>query len=650
MYYLIPILSKVVETICQPNPNIIKDDAAKIVLLNRNKNVLFIQLFAFTLMTFYIYFTNRVPSPMQNISFLTIILITVIFIVTCRSYPIFFEIAYFAIVTLFGPCSLHFNKDSIFFNSIGVFILPTWMLFLSGRRSMFFIELFVQIIYMHVLYKPRLINILDEMSPEAYIQRVTNITTFGVIINCIFLFTTFTALTKAHHKIAFTISKKIELERQKIFLLGFSHELRNLINSLMGCIQLCALEPLSEKAREILQNAEVCGELLTHLITNILDTGKVEIGDLEINLFSRNIYDTLEKVWNVTSQLIKNKNLGGKMTIEKSLPKDLKFDNYRLTQILLNLIGNAVKSTDKGNVDIDVKWIEQSKITEECFEPRPFEDDGLFEKDRSVYVLRKDVDILDLKYTKKNSQNGANKTEFTRNGVLKIIVSDTGIGIPTEKLPTLFGRFQQINDDLDKNKLGTGIGLFVTKELIQRMNGKIEVYSRPNQGTVFVICLPIEVVERRAQPISNTDEFMTELKSLNLRALVVDDIQFNITILSNFLKKIGVQTIDIARNGKEAVEKFKQNAHTKPYNIITMDIEMPIMDGKQASRLIRQYEVEKNLSPCLLTIVSGNCSQTEIADCLDELAVNPADFFLKKPVAMHDLLSLLKSRFDNSFN
>ena len=648
MSHIFEIIKKYSDKICTPNPDAIKSEATREILYRQNKNVLFIQIMSFISMVIYIRLTNKSPTPVQKISFLAIFLNTSVFVLTCRSYPNIFRAYYFCLVTLFGPCSINYNTDSVFFSYVGVFILPTWMLYLTGSKVLFSLQLFLQITFLHVFYKPLLTEKALTMIPEEYVQRIVNITSYGVFINCVFLLGTHMALIKAYQRVTITTNKKAELQRQRVFLLGFSHELRNLINSMVGSIQLCTLEAVSEKVLDLLQNAEICGELLTHLITNILDTGKVEAGDLEIQSCPNEIHNTLEKVWNVNSHIIKNKRLRGNMKIQTSIPSTLKYDNYRLTQILMNLISNAVKFTDSGKINVDVLWFEgPTKVMDSHFGPIPFDEEGLFEKSQTISVLREDLIHLDLNYKKKIAREGNNRVQRFSNGVLKFIVTDTGCGIDSTRLPSLFKRFSQVNEDLSKGRLGTGLGLFITKELIERMNGEIRAYSKLGKGTVMIVCLPVEIVETQRPAMLDTSIFMGALKTLKLKAMIVDDIEFNLIIISNFLTKLGIEVTEIARNGKEAVDKYKENVRNgKSFDIITMDIDMPIMDGKEATKLIRAYEEENNLEQAFISVVSGNCSLEEIGECIDVRGNSGAQVFLKKPVTIDDLRKIIKGHFE----
>jgi CheY-like chemotaxis protein len=407
------------------------------------------------------------------------------------------------------------------------------------------------------------------------------------------------------------------------------------------------LENIPEKVRELLHSSQVCGELLIHLVNNILDTGKADIGELEVNPTPNDLNDLLEKIWSICSQLISNKRLHGNIRIKKNIPKVLKLDHHRLTQIFLNLIGNAIKFTDEGSISIDISWFKDAdKVTESCFQPIPFdeEDEGQFDKAQKLSVLEEDVIVIGSHWKKFVSENEPRRQTSSR-GILKIIVVDTGCGIAAEKIPELFHKFTQVGDDLTKRTLGTGLGLYITKQLVQRMKGDVKLYSKAGKGSAFIVCIPVEVVQecQIENPDVRSPLIQQRLEELNV--MVVDDQDFNRVVLTLGLNKLGVHVKENAKNGQEALEKYKMNTRKdKSFDIVTMDVDMPIMDGKRASQLIREFERQHNMIPCLLAIVSGNCTESETDQCLNENGSIKANFFLKKPTSIDDLAKVVKAR------
>ena len=271
------------------------------------------------------------------------------------------------------------------------------------------------------------------------------------------------------------------------------------------------------------------------------------MGDLEINPTPTRIYDTIEQIWGVCSELIKRKGLNGRLKIQKDIPQVLNLDHYRLTQILLNLVGNSVKFTDRGRINISMEWISHTDMVEEsCFEPRPFDEDdqseGIYEKNQAVSILSSnDIELsFSANKIKKNFLPSRLNLTETR-GVLKIIVSDTGLGMSRDDLQRLFQKFVQVTGDAARKKLGTGLGLFITKELCTRMNGKIKAFSKVNQGSVFTLCIPADPVFQEVSSLLDMDSIRNTIKMRQPKALVVDDQPFSSNVLKNFLSRLNVE-------------------------------------------------------------------------------------------------------------
>ena len=530
--------------------------------------------------------------------------------------------------------------------------LPLLQFIVIGNFPHFIIQALFQLVFITTILQDKMEEALIFMSPQEYMQALKG-TILALLANtCIIIVPIQYVQSQAYRRILGDETKKQELEKQKIFLLSFSHELRNLINSLTGNIKIASLEKnLPKRIKELLLTSEVCGELLLHLVNNILDTGKVEINELEIDVKPTKIYDAFERAWGLCSELIQRKGLRGKMTIQNNIPKTLLIDHYRLTQIVLNLVGNALKFTEAGSINMTVEWRSDCQdVTEECFQPYPFnedddQDEGLFEKTRDFRVFENSSLVLDTNNRKINKDR-IKPHRIASRGILKVIISDTGCGMSKEESAQLFQKFTQVTSDVSKKKLGTGLGLFISRQLCQKMNGIIRVFSTKDKGSCFIFNLPINPLPNTSEVCLSPDDFRSKVVAKQLKAMVVDDIPFNNLVLSNYFEKLGVEVIRVATTGVEAYEGYME--HTRLGNrphIVAMDLDMPVMDGKQASRKIREFEAERGLSECFLMIVSGNCSQSEINECLDAERQIKANTFIKKPAQIEELMRIIEHRF-----
>jgi len=556
---------------------------------------------------------------------------------------------------LLGLYSVHFSYMGNGGNAIsawlGVLFFPIVIYLLTKNFGHFLVQTALQLLWLNTLYQSQIERIMIMETPEELRSSLTSSLHFVAMVNLVFIAIMHHFSYNNNKILSSSNDIKNGVEQQKNFLLGFSHELRNHINGLMGNIKLTSFEQIPEKVKDLLSNAELCGELLLLLITNVLDMGKAEINELEVSSDPTRIFDIIEGSWKVCSELIQSKNLKGRMRIQKNIPKVLKIDYYRLRQILLNLVENSVKFTASGLIDVSVEWIRNANhVTERCFEPYPFneendQDEGIFEKKQAFTVFNEDFEVFSSPYVKMKKESLFTNEERNR-GVLKISVTDSGCGISREKIPSLFERLAQGSDD--RRRPYCGLGLFITRKICEKMNGKIQVYSKKGKGSSFIVCIPIDPIPTEVNPLLRIDTMKDILTPKNLKAMVVDDKFLNISILRDFLVRLGIEVVEIAENGKVAYEKYTNNlARGKELNIVTMDLDMPVMNGKIAAQKIRELEENEGFDPCFLIITSGNCFQSEVQECMDIKGRIRANAFLKKPVSMEDLLRTMMPHFSS---
>lgn len=362
------------------------------------------------------------------------------------------------------------------------------------------------------------------------------------------------------------------------FLANMSHEIRTPLNAISGFSQLLAKEKLTEKQREKLNIIQTSSNHLTDLINQILDLTKLQSNKLPVEKVSFQLSNELNWIANVLqNELTKRKNLFH-IQIEENVPDHLLGDPMKLKQIVLNLCSNAAKFTENGNIYLQIQSIQ-----------------------------------------KKNDQLE-----------LRIRVKDEGIGIPPEKQSSIFDEFEQAESSTQRKFGGTGLGLSITKKLIELLEGSIELKSEMGKGTTITVHLPFQVgVEEAAEinPGSNTQMSFLEGKNI----LVVDDEPFNRKLLVTMLHQHNIYTEE-AENGKEAIQKI-QNEH---FDVVFMDLRMPEMDGKKATRIIRS-ELQLNKDELIVIALTANAQLLNEKDCES----NGFNACMQKPFTESKLIEIL---------
>gem|GEM_PF-1510558 len=309
------------------------------------------------------------------------------------------------------------------------------------------------------------------------------------------------------------------------FLSSMSHELRTPLNGVLGYVQMLATDPATSSSQQRKLSAiESCGQHLLTLINDVLDLAKIESGNLEVENGDCNLYDLLESVSDIVRERAQTKKLTYTVEIEKSVPNYIRIDAIKLRQILVNLLGNAIKFTHAGSISL--------KVT-----------------------------------TRANGRE------------LLFLVRDTGVGIPLDKQQEIFKPFRQIS----RAGGGTGLGLSISQRLCEALGGKLLVHSTVGAGSSFSFSLPLELGEAtRREPPQRLAQPVLDLRAGTVTVMVVDDNPVNRQVLAGMLRGSGMDVVE-AENGREALEKLR--IQFTP--LVLMDVRMPVMDGFAATRAIK---------------------------------------------------------------
>ncbi len=315
------------------------------------------------------------------------------------------------------------------------------------------------------------------------------------------------------------------------FLANMSHEIRTPMNGIIGMSHLVLQTTLSKKQLKFVKNIDSSANTLLKIINDILDFSKMEAGKLSIEKVNFNITQLLSNVLTIFEHTAHEKNLEINVEFESDMPLNFSGDSLRISQVLINLLGNAVKFTEKGKISIHIK-----KSKAHCI---------LFE------------------------------------------VEDTGVGLTQEQVSKLFKAFSQADGSTTRKYGGTGLGLSISKQLVELMGGKIWVESELNVGSKFSFELKLEEIHARElnsleDEINIKDEMYTLAGS---KILLVEDNIINQEIVTGLLENSGIR-LDIASDGAEGVELFEKGN----YELILMDLQMPIMDGYEATKIIRKAD------------------------------------------------------------
>lgn len=391
------------------------------------------------------------------------------------------------------------------------------------------------------------------------------------------------------------IKRAQKLEREKAaaqaasaaksqFLAAMSHEIRTPMNAVMGMAELLRGTKLDAEQRQYLNIFEAASESLLSLLGDILDISRIEAGQLQLENIPFSVQTTLETICKVLSPRATEKGLTLKYEVGDSVPDFVRGDPTRLRQVCINLVGNAIKFTREGEVGISVKRAPAG------------------------------------------NDNGQVRLNFS--------VRDTGIGIRDEDLVKIFDRFTQADSSITRDYGGSGLGLTICKSLVELMGGAISVQSNPGEGSTFFFGCVFEPAEEDFAPeLPRHDAPLARDCDAPLRVLLVEDSEYNAFVVLAYLKDSHC-LVDVARNGAEGVEFFRENK----YDIVLMDMRMPVMDGYSATRAMRGHERERGETHTPIIAMTAQAFVEDVQRSLDA----GCDLHLAKPIRKDELLDALR--------
>lgn len=376
----------------------------------------------------------------------------------------------------------------------------------------------------------------------------------------------------------------IAYKTQAEFLANMSHEIRTPINGILGMLQLTLAEDdLQADYRDNLVTAKNCADTLLRLINDILDISKLEAGKYNLRYEVFDVKSAIEETVAAQVPLANNKDLTLDCSFSGTIPEMVKGDGERIKQVLNCLLSNAIKFTSEGGVRVKVATMDGD------------------EPDKTT---------------------------------LRIAVVDSGIGISDANKSKLFIRFSQVDSSDTRKYGGTGLGLVITKQIVELMGGNISVQSKEDIGSTFIVEIPLKIVKASEQKTEKKEESAVISISGHKRAriLVAEDEPVNQQVIGKLLGMAGY-SYDIAENGEKAVELFKQ----KTYDAALFDVQMPIMDGLAATQLIRNIEEEKNLKRLPIIAVTARAMFGDKERILEA----KLDDYIAKPYNLNDVVETL---------
>lgn len=406
-----------------------------------------------------------------------------------------------------------------------------------------------------------------------------------------------------------------ELEGMRIqakneFLANVSHEIRTPVNAIIGMDEMILREDINDRIEEYAYNIQSSGQMLLALVNNVLDFSTIEAGRMSIAMETYRLDEILSDMIHLLSYRAEKKGLEIRLDVDKDLPRSLCGDLLRMKQIMSNLLTNAIKYTDQGYVKLTAGG-------------------GIVDKNKTV--IKGDTAPSEVQTPKEEWGD----TEIL---MLEISVEDTGIGIKPEDMDKLFDSFTRLDQEKNHTVEGTGLGLNITKKLVDMMDGEINVESSYGTGTTFTVRIPQQIVDNH--PIGNFNKaYLRRMKQSkryretytapDVHILTVDDNEMNQQVIKGLLKDTRIQ-IDAAMSGQEAIKLCRE----RKYDLIFMDHVMPDMDGIETMhRLREQADID---TPVIMLTANATTAQ-------DDYLAQGFDDCLRKPFLPDQLEKILRA-------